>query len=419
MSANDDTLARLTFNATAMREYIGDDAKGVRLKIERNAVTFRPANSLRGVDVIAIERRPRGTIAELARGMLSRRLLQRLFKAGLNAKQPYFVLEPVGRGWFGIDHLSDQQAPIKQPLMVVSDFVPPPTAIDMTAWQRFLRLVTAGRSPIPEETWKSIDQMVRSAEQIVARKGRRTQERDAAERLLGGVERNAPKLLAWGDRQPEYATAVTDLLTRLGIELPEAPAAEVAVEVEAIEEAPEQEAPEPPPEVPQAREAPPRRARRKSRGFRSPDPVPAEPESWVVDDVVEVTVVETVIATEEEPATHEAHGHEEVQAGEAQGSAGDPDDVAEPPDIIILGPPEEPEITDDTPDGVTETPEDEQTRDALDQKILSAWERFENLEPDISTERLMMMVADDTGADNPRQIEALKRAGWPVPYDED
>jgi hypothetical protein len=47
----------------------------------------------------------------------------------------------------------------------------------------------------------------------------------------------------------------------------------------------------------------------------------------------------------------------------------------------------------------------------LDAQIVTAWQRHEEAEPDISTERLMAMVENDTGADITRQIEALKRAG--------
>jgi hypothetical protein len=47
----------------------------------------------------------------------------------------------------------------------------------------------------------------------------------------------------------------------------------------------------------------------------------------------------------------------------------------------------------------------------LDRKIIEAWEAHEAREPDISTERLMAMVEDDTGADVTRQLRALERAG--------
>lgn len=50
--------------------------------------------------------------------------------------------------------------------------------------------------------------------------------------------------------------------------------------------------------------------------------------------------------------------------------------------------------------------------DALvDQRIVAAWTAIEDAEPDISTERLMAMVENDTGEDCSRQIEALERAG--------
>jgi hypothetical protein len=51
------------------------------------------------------------------------------------------------------------------------------------------------------------------------------------------------------------------------------------------------------------------------------------------------------------------------------------------------------------------------TRHNLDQRILESWHRHEAAEPDISTERLMAMVRDGTGAEPDRQVEALQRAG--------
>ena len=51
------------------------------------------------------------------------------------------------------------------------------------------------------------------------------------------------------------------------------------------------------------------------------------------------------------------------------------------------------------------------TRHNLDQRILESGHRHEAAEPDISTERLMAMVRDDTDAEPDRQVEALQRAG--------
>lgn len=45
-----------------------------------------------------------------------------------------------------------------------------------------------------------------------------------------------------------------------------------------------------------------------------------------------------------------------------------------------------------------------------DQQIIAAWNAIEDAEPDISTERLMAMVENDTGADCSRQTSALARA---------
>lgn len=47
----------------------------------------------------------------------------------------------------------------------------------------------------------------------------------------------------------------------------------------------------------------------------------------------------------------------------------------------------------------------------LDQRIVDAWNLHQEVEPDISTERLFAMVETDTGADTDRQVQALVRAG--------
>lgn len=52
--------------------------------------------------------------------------------------------------------------------------------------------------------------------------------------------------------------------------------------------------------------------------------------------------------------------------------------------------------------------EKQRQRDAI---IIAAWERHEAADPDISDERLIAMVEDDTGADVGRQLAALARAG--------
>ena len=44
-----------------------------------------------------------------------------------------------------------------------------------------------------------------------------------------------------------------------------------------------------------------------------------------------------------------------------------------------------------------------------DQKIVAAWNMFEEVEPDISTERLMAQVGDFCHVDAPRICDALQR----------
>src|SRR6476660_6640963 len=124
MSDEPESLARLTFNAAATREVFADEAKGLRLRIERGKVSFRSATVRRGVDVIAIERRARGVTVPVDQG--HRALLQRLFRAGLSEDRPFFTLEPMPRGWFGIIHYPETEHPPRLPMLTVSGFQPPP-----------------------------------------------------------------------------------------------------------------------------------------------------------------------------------------------------------------------------------------------------------------------------------------------------
>src|SRR5882672_6244445 len=117
-------MTRLTFNTAAAREYFESDRLNwLRLRIERGVVTLRPAANSRGDDeVIHIERRPRGIVAEIEEGRFSKRLMQRLFRAGLSDEQPYFLLAPAPYGWIGIDHLPGMKPPQRQAVLVVSSF---------------------------------------------------------------------------------------------------------------------------------------------------------------------------------------------------------------------------------------------------------------------------------------------------------
>ena len=80
-----EALAKLTFNSTATKEVFTEAARGLRLRIERGTVTFRAAQR-RGDDVIAIERQKRGVMVPVTPGQ--KRLLERLYKAGLTEEQP-------------------------------------------------------------------------------------------------------------------------------------------------------------------------------------------------------------------------------------------------------------------------------------------------------------------------------------------
>ena len=210
----DDTLARLTFNAVATRAFFTDRTKGVRLRIESGVVAFRPVVARRGEDILALERRPRGVIAEVARDPLTRRLMRRLFKAGLSESQPYFKLEEsTPRGWFSLNHHPADLPPQRQPLMVVSDFEPPLVTIDMGLWRRLQRAM-ASTQPVAMPLWQDFMEMFHSAVRMTERttRGRKSSERIEAERLLAIIEQNVSEFHSLAAHQPEVADDVASLL---------------------------------------------------------------------------------------------------------------------------------------------------------------------------------------------------------------
>lgn len=213
------TLARLTFNPAAMRQLFDESTKGVRLRIEHGVVGFRPSASVRGADVILLERRHRrGVDVDIVSGQDAKKLMTRLFRAGLTEDQPYFSLEPQARGWFGIAHVVEQPDP-RQPLLLVSDFESPPPPVDLFEWRRFMRIVNSGKA-VDADLWAMIRRMVRGAVQVTAKpqRGRLSQIRLDAEALVKAAAKNGLSLLALAQRQPDYASDVTALLADLGIE---------------------------------------------------------------------------------------------------------------------------------------------------------------------------------------------------------
>jgi len=211
-----DSLAKLSFNAAATREVFADEAKGLRLRIERGKVAFRSATARRGADVIAIERRARGVTVPVDHS--HKQLLQRLFRAGLSEERPFFTLEPMPRGWFGILHYPEAEHPPRQPMLTVSGFQPPPTAVDMIAWRRFQRILASDR-PIDDALWQETRKMILGAVTTTTRpaRGRPSGDRLAASRLLDIVKRNMAQFIDWGNRQPEFLPEVNDLLTKVGV----------------------------------------------------------------------------------------------------------------------------------------------------------------------------------------------------------
>jgi hypothetical protein len=151
--------------------------------------------------------------------------MQRLFRAGLTQEQPYFLVEPVARGWYGIQHLPSDHPPQRQAIMVVSEFDPPPIPVDMPLWQRFRRALNTQKAIDPEQ-WQQIHRMVLSAVRLVARPqrgGRVSAERQAAQRLLTAVEHNESLLMGWAQQEPEVVAEVRDMLVQVTGHEPEEP----------------------------------------------------------------------------------------------------------------------------------------------------------------------------------------------------
>ena len=155
--------------------------------------------------------------------------------------------------------------------------------------------------------------------------------------------------------------------------------------------------------------------------MRRPEFANLAADDWIIDEVVEEVVVEvvetdpeTVIETEDAAPPDVEVSDDDVlpeadtldEAIQAETEAGTHRDDADDPGEPEPGVPEAPQ-----------EPQNTRAQEVQDQAILAAWEHYETLEPHISPDRLMTLVEDHTGADRARQIEALHRAGWPIPHE--
>jgi hypothetical protein len=370
-------MARLTFNTAASREYFESERLNwLRLRIERGVVTLRPAANSRGDDtVIRIERRPRGIVAEIDDERFSKRLMQRLVRAGLTEDQPYFLLAPASYGWIGIDHLPGMKPPQRQAIMVVSNFDETETTVqvvtrpaadvfDFSRWQRFLRGVNAGRA-VDALGWDEIEQMIREAAFLIGRprRGRESRARVSATKLMNAVKRRAPTLVEWEEQHPELGRQVSNLLVDVGIALPE-PEADVipirgrrrtekpqpVVTEEEVEQALESVSvfdtvvPEAEPE-PEDLPPPPRKASRRRPRRSVQEPVEVVEVVEVVE-TVEVELSDEVVDEVVEPPPDEP-----------------PDEVVEPPPVA-----EEDSASNDTQEASEET-----TVQPTDEDHLTKW----------------------------------------------
>lgn len=91
-------LFKLTFNKPAYSMFFqGEDAKGVRIRVQEGVALFKPVQSLEGTDIAPIQERNRGGIEAMIEGHMSETILNALKNPNGN---PFFMLERAPKGWF-------------------------------------------------------------------------------------------------------------------------------------------------------------------------------------------------------------------------------------------------------------------------------------------------------------------------------
>lgn len=101
---------RLTFNKPTIERYFaGEDATGVRVKIEDGVVQFLPVADKKGADVLPIELRTRGGAEAMVEGTMADDLQQALN----NPDGPFFTLSRIKGGWLAAKPWPKDSAPPK------------------------------------------------------------------------------------------------------------------------------------------------------------------------------------------------------------------------------------------------------------------------------------------------------------------
>lgn len=101
---------RLTFNKPTVGHYFkGEEATGVRVKIEDGVVQFLPVNQTGGKDFLPVEVRERGGAIAIVEGTRAAELAEALH----NSAGPFFTLERVKGGWLQATPYPKNSAPAK------------------------------------------------------------------------------------------------------------------------------------------------------------------------------------------------------------------------------------------------------------------------------------------------------------------
>lgn len=91
------TSFKITFNKPAYRTFFeGEDMAGMRIRIDKDTVFFRPVVSVTGDDVVPVSERTRGGVEVVIEGTMADTLL-RLLRP--RADNPFFLLRRAAKNW--------------------------------------------------------------------------------------------------------------------------------------------------------------------------------------------------------------------------------------------------------------------------------------------------------------------------------
>ena len=100
---------KLTFNKPAVRQFIDEGSKGLRIKVENGVVMFKPASTRDGADVARLDARTRGGYEALVEGTG----VEALAKTLSNPDGPFYVLRKTSKGFVTAQPWPHAEAPPK------------------------------------------------------------------------------------------------------------------------------------------------------------------------------------------------------------------------------------------------------------------------------------------------------------------